>query len=123
MALTKSGQTVQASASNTAGSTTNSSAFAVNYGVSGVAMITNGGTGPTVGCTFNLQGSNDGTGSAFFTISSQTAGVASAGVYTFPFSIGVAGASGDWDHYRAQFTGNTGQTVTVQCDAITTTAL
>ncbi len=123
MALTKSQQTVQASASNTAGSTTNSSAFAINYGVSGIATITNGGTGPTIGCTFNLQVSNDG-GSTFpFTISSQTAGVTNSGVYTFPFTLGVGGAGGDWGHYRAQFTGNTGQTVTIQCDAETTTAL
>ncbi len=122
MALSRTAQTVQASASNTAGSTTNSSAFAVGYGVSGVAMITNGATGPTIGCTFNLQGSSDG-GSTFFTISSQLAGVTNAGVYLFPFSIGVGGANGDWGHYRAQFTGNTAQTVTVQCDAESTTAL
>jgi hypothetical protein len=60
VALTKSAQTVQASATNAAAATTNSSAFATNYGVSGVAKIINGGTGPTVACDFVLQVSNDG---------------------------------------------------------------
>ncbi len=122
MALTRSAQTVQASASNAAAATTNSSAFAIGYGVSGIATITNGGTGPTIGCTFNLQVSNDG-GSTWFTIASQTAGVTNGAVYTFPFTLGVGGAGGDWGHYRSQFTGNTAQTVTVQCDAESTTAL
>ncbi len=122
MALTKSGQAVQASASNTASSTTTGSSFAINYGVSGVGMITNGGTGPGVGCDFVIEVSNDG-GSTWFEWSRQTAGVTNSGVYLFPFTMGVAGNGGDWDHYRSKFTGNTAQTVTVQCDAETTTAL
>jgi hypothetical protein len=122
MALTKTPQTPQASASNTAGSTANSSAFDIGYGVSGLAQITNGGTGPTVACSFNLQVSNDG-GTTWLTISSQTAGTANSATYTFPFSLGVGGAGGDWGKYRTQFTGNTGQTVTVQADAESTTAL
>ncbi len=122
MALTKSGQAVQASASNGAGSTTTGSSFAVGYGVSGVAMITNGGTGPTIGCDFVIQVSNDG-GSTWFEWSRQTASVTNSAVSLFPFSLGVAGNGGDWDHYRSVFTGNTGQAVTVQCDAETTTAL
>ncbi len=121
MALTKSSQSLQASAANNANSTTNGAGFTIGYGVSGTAMITNGGTGPTVACTFNLQGSADN--SNWFTISSQTAGVAANGIYLFPFSLGVGGANGDWTYYRSQFTGNTVQNVTVQADASTTTAL
>ncbi len=123
MALTRSAQTPQASASNAAAATANSAALAIGYGVSGIASITNGGTGPTIGCSFNLQVANDGGAGTWFTISSQTAGTTAAGVYTFPFSIGVGGANGDWGHYRTQFTGNTGQAVTVQADAESTTAL
>ncbi len=122
MALTKSTQSVQASASNAAAATTTSSSFAINYGVAGVALITNGATGPTVACDFVVEMSNDG-GTSWFEWSRQTAGVTNAGVYRFPFTFGVGGGGGDWDHYRTKFTANTAQAVTVQADACTTTAL
>ena len=122
MALAKTAQAAQASTSNAAGATTNGASFAVNYGVSGLAQITNGGTGPTIACSFNMQVSNDG-GTTWFTISSQTAGVTAGAAYLFPFSLGVCGANGDWGNYRVQFTGNTGQGVTVQADAETTVTL
>jgi hypothetical protein len=122
LALTRATQTVQASTSNAAGATTTSSAFAVGYGVSGVAMITNGGTGPTVGCDFILEVSND-SGTTWFEWSRQTAGVANSTAYRFPFALGVGGAGGDFGHYRTRFTGNTGQAVTVRCDAHSVTAL
>lgn len=121
MALTKTAQSVQASASNGAGSTTNSNAFDVNYGVSGVAVVTNGGTGPTVGCDVVVQVSNDG-GTTWIEWSRQTAGTTSSATYRFPFALGI-GAGGDWGKYRVQFTGNTGQAVTVQADAQTTANL
>ena len=121
MALTKSTQSVQASATNTAGSTTTSSSFATNYGVSGVATIANGGTGPTVACDFVIELSNDG-GSTWFEWSRQTAGTAINTTYRFPFQLGL-GAGADFGHYRTKFTGNTAQSVTVQADAETTTAL
>jgi hypothetical protein len=122
MALTKSAQSVQASATNAAAATTTSSSFAINYGVSGVAKIINGGTGPTVGCDFVIEVSNDG-GTTWFEWSRQTAGVTASTTYTFPFALGIGGTGGDFGHYRTKFTGNTGQSVTVQADAETTTAL
>ncbi len=122
MSLTKSSQTPQASATNTAGSTATSSTFAINYGVAGVAKVTNGGTGPTVGCDFVIEVSND-SGTTWFEWSRQTAPTTNSGVYLFPFAIGVAGAGGDWTSYRSKFTGNTAQSVTIECDACTTTAL
>lgn len=121
MALTKSAQSVQASATNTAGSTTTSSAFAINYGISGVALITNGGTGPTVACDFVIEMSNDG-GTTWFEVDRRSAGVTASTTYRFPFTFGPGGLGGDWTHYRIKFTGNTAQSVTVQCDASTTTA-
>ncbi len=122
MALTKTAQTVQASATNTAGSTTTSSAFAIGYGISGLAMVTNGATGPTVACDFVIDVSNDG-GTTWFEWSRQTSGLGNNIVTRFAFSLALAGSGGDWTHYRVRFVGNTAQSVTVQCDASTTTAL
>jgi hypothetical protein len=121
MALTKSAQAAQASTSNAAGATTTGSGFSTNYGVSGVAKITNGGTGPTVGCDFVIEVSNDG-GTTWFEWSRQTAVVTSSAVTLFPFRLTI-GNGGDFDTYRTKFTGNTGQAVTVQADAESTTAV
>ncbi len=122
MALARTAQVTQASASNTAGSTTNGSAFAVNYGISGVATVINGGSGPTLGCDFVVQVSDDG-GTTWYEWSRQTAGTTASTTYTFPFALGVCGLGGDFGHYRSVFTGNTGQTVTIQANAETTTSL
>jgi hypothetical protein len=121
MALTKTAQAVQASASNAAGATTTSAAFPIGYGVSGVAQVANGGTGPTIGCDFVLELSNDG-GTTWFEWSRQTAGTTASTTYRFAFALGI-GAGGDFGHYRARFTGNTAQSITCQCDAETTAAL
>lgn len=118
MALTKTAQSPQASATNAASGTTTSAAFDTNYGVSGVAKITNGGTGPTNGCDFVVEGSNDG-GTTYFELYRQTAGVVASAVYLFPYWFGI-GQGADFAKYRVKFTGNTGQSVTVQCDAQTT---
>src|SRR4051794_4313013 len=115
MALSKSSQSPQASASNAAGATATSSAQATSYGVSGVAMVTNGGTGPTVACDFVIEVSNDG-GTSWFEWSRQTASATSSAVTRFPFQLGI-GTGADFGHYRTKFTGNTGQAVTVQADA------
>lgn len=122
MALAKSAQTVQASATNAAAATTTSSAFAIGYGASGVARITNGATGPGVGCDFVEEVSNDG-GTTWFELRRRTAGVGNSAVALFRWSLAVAGGDGDWTHYRHKFVGNTGQPVTVQSDASSTTAL
>lgn len=121
MALTKSTQSVQSSASNGAGSTTTSSSFATNYGVTGVATITNGSSPPTVACDFVIELSNDG-GTTWFEWSRQTAGVIASTSYNFPFSLGI-GFGADMGNYRTVFQGNTGQAVTVVVGAETTTAL
>jgi hypothetical protein len=121
MALTKSAQTPQASATNTAGSTATSSALAIGYGVSIIGKITNGATGPTVACDFVVQVSSD-SGTTMIEYSRQTASAANNAVSTFVVNLGI-GAGGDWGHYKTVFTGNTAQSVTVQADAESTTAL
>jgi hypothetical protein len=122
MALSKSVTAPQASASNGAGSTTTSSSITVNYGVSIIAQVLNGGTGPTIGCSVNLQATTDG-GTTWITMDSRTAGTTNGANYAFRFDLGVCGAGGDWATVRVQFTGNTGQAVTVQADASSTTSL
>lgn len=119
---TRSAQAPQASASNAAAGTTTGSSFAINYGVSGLAQITNGGSGPTIGCDFVIQVSNDG-GSTWFEWSRQTANTTSSAVNLFQFELGASSPGLGWDHYRTVFTGNTAQAVTVQADASTVTAL
>ncbi len=121
MALTKSYTAMQASASNTAGSTTTPTAVLINYGLSIIAKITNGGTGPTVACDAVLEVSDDN--STFFERDRRTAGVTASNVYIFIFDLGVCGAGGDWKYAREKFGGNTAQTVKVQADCESTTAL
>ncbi len=125
MALTKSAASiaVQASASNTAGATTTSSSFLIGYGFSVIAKITNGGTGPTIPCGVTLQVSADN--STFYnTDDVRTASVTASAVFTTKFDLGVGGVNGgDWAYGRLVFTGNTAQTVTVQADGSSTTAL
>lgn len=123
MALTKSAQTPQSSASNSAGGTTTGSWLAIGYGVSGVAKVTNAALGPTVGCDFVLEVAQDGSGTNVQELSRQTASNANSAVSNFPFAVGVGGNHGDWSHYRTKFTGNTGQAVTVEAQAMTVTAL
>ncbi len=125
MALTKSAASIaiQASASNTSGSTTTSSSFLIGYGMSVVAKITNGGTGPTVPCGVTLQVSADNA-TFYNTDDVRTAGITASIVYVFKFDLGVGGVNGgDWAYGRLVFTGNTAQTVTVQADGSSTTAL
>lgn len=121
MALSKTSQTPQASATNTAGSTTTGSSLATNYGVSGVATITNGGTGPTVACSFSIYVSNDG-GTTWFLWSTQTAGVVASTTYTFPFALSIGGGA-DFGNYQTVFSGNTAQSVTVATSAETTATI
>lgn len=121
MALIKAAQAAQAPASNAAGTTTTGPALAINYGVSGVAVVANGATGPDAGCDFVVEMSNDG-GATWFEWSRQAAGTTASTAWRFPFGFGPGGNGGDWDHYRVAFGGNTGQDVTVQADAMTTTS-
>lgn len=121
MALTKAyTAAVGSGTSNTAGSTTNSSTLTIGYGISIVAKVTNGGTGPTVGCDVIIQVSHDG--ATWQEWDRRTAGVTASTTYTFAFRLGI-GDGGDWLDARVQFSGNTAQTVTVQADAESTTSL
>lgn len=118
MAATKTGSTIQSSASNTAGSTTTSSSLDLTtaYGAGIMAKITNGGTGPTVGCTVTINVSSDNSTWKYF--QAATAGVANSAVYAFAFDLPP------WVMYaQAVFTGNTGQTVTVEAFAETLTGI
>lgn len=124
MALTKSAQTPQASTSRAAGAgSTDSSWLAIGYGVSGVGKITNGATGPTVACDFVLEVAQDGSGTGAQEFGRQTAPTTNGAATSFPFGLGVGGLGGDFSHYRTRFSGNTGQAVTVEAQAMTTTAL
>jgi hypothetical protein len=111
MAISKATQSFQASATNTAGSTTTGTGadLTAAYETVMVGKITNGATGPTVACDFIVDVSNDN--SDWMEFARFTAGVANNGVYYFPCYIppGVMYA-------RSRFTGNTGQSVTVECD-------
>src|SRR3954471_15276924 len=105
MAATKSSGSLQASTSNTAGSTTTSSTLDLStaYGAIITAKITNGGTGPTVACTATLNVSPDG--STFYFWASQTAGTTASGVYATPFIVPPEAIKAN-----VVFTGNTAQT-------------
>lgn len=121
MALSKSGQLSSGLTPCAAGATAYGATFPTNYGVSGVARITNGGTPPTTPCGVYLDFSADG--SAW--VNGPMIGVADLvanSVTAVPFAIGV-GSGADWAYYRVRFTGNTGQSVTVQADASTTTGV
>jgi hypothetical protein len=112
-----------ASTTNTAGSTTNSTGQAIGYGCSIIATITNGGTGPTAGCTATLQVSADGT-TWYSTDDTRGPGTGASAVGTHVFNLGVGGVSvGDWTNARIQFAGNTGQSVTCLAVASATSAL
>lgn len=123
MALTQTPRTVQGSASNNAGSTTSSGWQSTGYGVSGVAQITNGATGPTVGCDFVIEVADDGAGTNAREWSRQTAQTGNSVVTLFPYGLSIGGQGGDAPYYRTKFTGNTGQAVTVQAYDSTTTGI
>lgn len=109
MAATKSATTIQTSATNTAGSTATSSAVSLTtaYGMLITGLITNGATGPTVPCDFVVEVSNDNTN--WRTYARYSAGVTNSAAY--PFAVEVPPSA---MYARTVFTGNTGQSVTVE---------
>ena len=112
MAATKTSRTILASTSNTAGSSTNGTELDIStkYGALVFCKITNGATGPTVGCDFVVYlGEASGTKREF---SRQTAGVANNGVTEFCVQVPPPGM-----FINVTFTGNTAQAVTVECYA------
>jgi hypothetical protein len=118
MATTKAATTIQASATNTAGSTTTSSTLDLSddYGAGIMVKITNGATGPTIACTATCNVSSDGSTWKYF--QSATGGTANNGVYQFAFDLPA------WVmQAQVVFTGNTGQSVTVEAFAQALTAI
>jgi hypothetical protein len=108
MAATHTSRTIQASASNGAGSTTTGTAVNLTaaYGALIVANITNGGTGPTVGCDCVVQVSNDG--STYYEFSRQTAPTTNSASTDFAIELPPPVM-----YARVVFVGNTGQAVSV----------
>lgn len=112
-APTKTARTLVASASNAAAASTPTTLGTGNVdlrttlGMLVTTKVTNGGTGPTIGCTVNVYTSPDGT--AWKLLASATAGVTASAVYEFPFVIPDKAM---W--VAVQFTGNTAQAVTVE---------
>ena len=111
----------QASVSNAAGATQTGSwvDLTAAYKASILAKITNGGTGPTVGCTISIDLSPDngttiyaGAGGKF--LAGVTASITYPAVFDLPEDAMYA---------RVVFTGNTGQAVTVQADVTKLTGL
>jgi hypothetical protein len=112
MASTHTSRTIKASTSNGAGSTTNGTEWdnSTKYGGILAARITNGATGPTVGCDFVVYvGDATGVKREF---SRQTAGTTNNGAYDFVVEIPP-----DAMFVNVTFTGNTAQAVTVECYA------
>lgn len=103
--------TLQASASNTAGSTATGTELDCDKlaDVECTAKITNGATGPTVACGAKILYRYTTTGTQY-TLGPLTAGVANNGVYEMRFRIPNGAVK-----VQSVFTGNTGQTVTVEC--------
>lgn len=122
MALTKTGAVLVSSASNAAGSTTRGR-LDVSAADGGEIRwrITNGGTGPTVQCEASIMVARkqssmpaagaEGTGDdAWKQVYTQGGGVTASastrGVYRFGPEVA---------YVQIEFTGNTGQSVTVEC--------
>lgn len=117
MALSKTARTIFASAANTAGSTSRGTIdLETTYGGYLTLKMTNGATGPTVQCTANVLIAHNATlpaaasaGTDWKTIASIGGGTTNNGITEFSIPI---------DHsvmaLEVEFTGNTGQSVTVE---------
>ena len=125
MALTKSSAmvTLLGSTALTPGNSVNSASISIGYGCSIIANVTNGATGPTIGCSCMLQVSADNT-TWLGTDDQRTAATTANGSTFFCFNLGVGGNdNGDWNYARIAFSGNTAQNVTVQAHASATSAI
>lgn len=119
--ITKAKAVIVASGSNSAGSTTRGTLdLRGALGAVITAKITNGGTGPTLPCRFRvLIAHDDGStpsaaaeGSDWKLIHDIAAGTGNSAVRTFVFWVDEA-----VQHAEVEFTGNTGQAVTVEATA------
>jgi hypothetical protein len=106
---TKATTALQASATQTATSTTTGSA--VNIAAQDFAtcagLITNGVTGPTLPGTFTIQLPFDNT--TFWNAYVYTAGATASTTYYFTQDIPPG-----WQYVRSSFSGNTAQSITIQ---------
>lgn len=112
MAATKTSRTIKASGTNTAGGSSNGTELdlSTRYGAILCAKITNGGTGPTVGCDFVVYVGEATTVKREF--SRQTAPTANSAVTEFVVEVPPSAM-----FVNVTFIGNTGQDVTVECMA------
>lgn len=112
MASTKTSRTILASVSNAAGATTNGTELdlSTKYGALVCGKITNGGTGPTIGCDMVVYvGESTGTKREF---SRQTGSVTNSAVTEFVVEIPPSAM-----FINVTFSGNTGQACTVEAYA------
>lgn len=124
MALAKTKSTLVASASNAAGATTRGTLdVSAKYGGIATMKITNGGTGPTVQCEGRVLISHEDTlpaagsaGADWKTVWRFGGGTTSNAVTEQSFEFGP-----EVRHIEIEFTGNTGQAVTVESLATTFT--
>ncbi len=109
MAVTKTAQTLQSSASNSAGGTTTGTGLDLTTKLGGLltGKITNGGTGPTVTCSLRIDVSVDN--SAWKTFRTLAAALGNSVVTEFAVDIPPSVM-----YVRTVFTGNTAQAVTVE---------
>lgn len=124
MALVKNDSVIVSSASNAAGGTTRGT-LDVNAAYGGIVTmkITNGGTGPTVQCEGRVLISHNDTlptaasaGTNWKTIWRFGGGITANAVTEQSFTFGP-----EVRHIEIEFTGNTGQAVTVEAVATTYT--
>ena len=124
MALTKTDTTIVASVSNAAGATTRGTIdLSAVYGGIVTMKITNGATGPTAQCEGRVLISHADTlptagsaGADWKTIRRFGGGVTSNAITEQSFQFGP-----EVRHLEVEFTGNTGQAVTVEAVASTYT--
>ena len=117
MALTKTARTIVASTSNAAAGTTRGTLDLEGaYGGFLTAKMTTGGTGPTVQCTCNVLAAHNSTvpaagsaGADWKTIYTFGSGTTAGTVTELPLSIDPSIMA-----LCVEFTGNTGQAVTVE---------
>lgn len=124
MALTKDDSVIIASTSNAAGATVRGT-LSVNDKFGGIVTmkITNGGTGPTVQCVGRVMISHNDTlpaagaaGTDWKTIWQFGGGVIASTITEQAFTFGP-----EVRHIQIEYTGNTGQAVTVEAIASTYT--
>lgn len=101
-----------ASIANAAGATKTGGTVNLNdiHQAEALATVTNGATGPTIGCSATLQISQDGTN--WIDVEKKTAGTGNDEVSLLRFSVPPCLKA------RVNFAGNTGQDVTVEANIL-----